>query len=88
MYDNYNYPVGADTPDAPWYDEPAKKDNLKFEVNIKGNIEIYSLSQDSLDNRIKEIKDILEEVSGNIETKIYNTGADEVKITKDFSEIY
>lgn len=45
MYDNYNYPVGADTPDAPWNQEetPIKSFNvlcsqtLSKEVKVKTN---------------------------------------------------
>lgn len=32
MYDNYNYPPGADTPDAPWNQRDNKE--LKFDVEV------------------------------------------------------
>lgn len=31
MYDNYNYPMGADTPDAPW--NQSDPDDMEFEVS-------------------------------------------------------
>ena len=33
MYDNYNYPMGADTPDAPW-NQPSEPDPITLDVNV------------------------------------------------------
>lgn len=33
MYDNYNYPPGADTPDAPW-NKPSETDTITLDVNV------------------------------------------------------
>lgn len=33
MYDNYNYPLGADTPDAPW-NEPSPPKERKFDCHV------------------------------------------------------
>ena len=33
MYDNYNYPVGADTPDAPW--NQSEPDDKEFLVDVE-----------------------------------------------------
>ena len=34
MYDNYNYPMGADTPDAPWNQREVPPINVKVGVNV------------------------------------------------------
>lgn len=34
MYDNYNYPEGADTPDAPWNQESQEYKRIKVTVSI------------------------------------------------------
>lgn len=33
MYDNYNYPPGADTPDAPW-NQPSEPDPITLDVTV------------------------------------------------------
>ena len=33
MYDNYNYPPGADTPDAPW-NQPSEPDPIVIEATV------------------------------------------------------
>lgn len=34
MYDDYNYPIGADTPDAPWNQEEIPERVFNVEVNV------------------------------------------------------
>lgn len=34
MYDNYNYPPGSDTPDAPWNEIETRPIDIKADVNI------------------------------------------------------
>ena len=33
MYDNYNYPIGADTPDAPWNEKEIEEIPVKLWIN-------------------------------------------------------
>lgn len=33
MYDNYNYPLGADTPDAPWNEKKPTKEVIEVTVS-------------------------------------------------------
>ena len=42
MYDNYNYPLGTDTPDAPWNEPlvPDRNFNLNVIVTLSRNVEI------------------------------------------------
>lgn len=42
MYDNYNFPIGADTPDAPWNQEenPEKTFNVEVEVVLKKTVSV------------------------------------------------
>lgn len=37
MYDNYNYPAGADTPDAPWNETAIKPVSINVDVSITLN---------------------------------------------------
>lgn len=37
MYDNYNYPPGADTPDAPWNEPATKPVSINVDVSITLN---------------------------------------------------
>lgn len=34
MYDNYNYPEGADTPDAPWNEQPNDPKKIYVTVSV------------------------------------------------------
>lgn len=62
MYDNYNYPVGADTPKAPWNQEetPIKSFNvlcsqtLSKEVDVKTNDYIYEKPEKDEDGNISQ----------------------------------
>lgn len=35
MYDNYNYPMGADTPDAPWNQRDNEEQVFDVDVNVQ-----------------------------------------------------
>ena len=50
MYDNYNYPPGADTPDAPW-NQPSEPDPITLDVNVnvtlfKNNVTVETSNYD------------------------------------------
>lgn len=52
MYDNYNYPMGADTPDAPWNQESQEYKRVKViaSITLSKDLEIdvndYTIDQD------------------------------------------
>jgi hypothetical protein len=50
MYDNYNYPAGADTPDAPW-NQPGEPDPIVIEATVnttlfKNNVTVETSNYD------------------------------------------
>lgn len=53
MYDNYNYPPGADTPDAPW-NQPVIPDK-EFEVSVQETL--CRISEIVTDNYIPGYRD-------------------------------
>lgn len=53
MYDNYNYPPGADTPDAPWNEREVPEIEVMAEITVllkKSDIKVftsnYSIDED------------------------------------------
>ena len=46
MYDNYNYPPGADTPDAPWnqVDPPEREFDCEASVNLSRSATVMTQS--------------------------------------------
>ena len=44
MYDNYNYPAGADTPDAPWNQEdvPEKEFEVTCSISLSKTVSAYT----------------------------------------------
>lgn len=44
MYDNYNYPMGADTPSAPWneVDVPEIEVDVEATVLMKATVKVYT----------------------------------------------
>lgn len=48
MHDNYNYPMGADTPDAPWNQPEPKVETLKCYVSqtLIKHTDVYDLDCD------------------------------------------
>jgi hypothetical protein len=45
MYDNYNYPAGADTPDAPWNEREVPEIGLKAEITVllkKSDVKVFT----------------------------------------------
>ena len=58
MYNNYDYPAGADTPDAPWneVDPPEQLFNLAISCSLSKNAEVTSnnYEEDEFSNTINE----------------------------------
>ncbi len=48
MYNNYDYPIGADTPDAPWNekDPPEKLFDILVSFSISKELSVYSEDYD------------------------------------------
>lgn len=44
MYDNYNYPAGADTPDAPWNQEevPEVEFNVTCSISLSKTVQVHT----------------------------------------------
>ena len=44
MYDNYNYPPGADTPDAPWNQEdvPEREFDVTISMSLSRTVQCYT----------------------------------------------
>ena len=44
MYDNYNYPPGADTPDAPWNqpDIPEREFDVTISISLSRTVQCYT----------------------------------------------
>lgn len=72
MYDNYNYPEGADTPDAPWN----KVDNEEEEVEVTVSITLSKTFKISTDNYSKELEE--DEDGRHVYTE-YNNLEEDVK---------
>ena len=51
MYNNYDYPVGADTPDAPWNQEdpPEKPFSVAVSCSLSKDVNVTSTEYDSDD---------------------------------------
>lgn len=64
MYDNYNYPVGADTPDAPWnqVDPPEKEIEVTVSVTLSKTIKVKVSDYEIVDSGKDEDGEYFEEV--------------------------
>ena len=51
MYNNWDYPMGADTPDAPWneVDPPKKTFDITISYSLSKDVDISSINYDSDD---------------------------------------
>ena len=51
MYNNWDYPMGADTPDAPWNkeDSPEKLFNVTVSCSLSKDVDVTSIDYDSND---------------------------------------
>lgn len=64
MYDNYNYPMGADTPDAPW-NQPGDPDPITLAVTVNTTLyrdstvetSNYDICRDDFDETHIELHD-------------------------------
>ena len=66
MYDNYNYPAGADTPDAPWnQSEPDDKD---FLVDVE-----YVLQKKAVKVTTDDYSPEFDEETGHVDTNTEDT---------------
>ena len=82
MYDNYNYPPGADTPEAPWNQMPDDEFTRTVSVSMSFDYTI-TLPEDADEEWIKEsieeeVREIVKKLSR--ETRIDNFGIDEVEV--------
>lgn len=59
MYDNYNYPPGADTPDAPWNQSEPEPVNVEVEVTtlVKNHLLVSTTDYENEEDDIKLICD-------------------------------
>lgn len=64
MYDNYNYPVGVDTPDAPWnqVDPPEKEIEVTVSVTLSKTIKVKVSDYEIVDSGKDEDGEYFEEV--------------------------
>lgn len=64
MYDNYNYPVGADNPNAPWNQEenPKREIEVTVSVTLSKTIKIKVSDYDIVDSGNDENDNYFEEV--------------------------
>lgn len=64
MYDNYNYPVGVDTPDAPWnqVDPPKKEIEVTVSVTLSKTIKVKVSDYEIVDSGKDEDGEYFEEV--------------------------
>lgn len=64
MYDNYNYPVGTDTPDAPWnqVDPPEKEIEVTVSVTLSKTIKVKVSDYEIVDSGKDEDGEYFEEV--------------------------
>ena len=78
MYDNYNYPAGADTPDAPWnQSEPDDKDFLVDVEYVlqKKNVKVTTKDyKPEVVNKDEEIVEPLDTSDTNWEDVYFNSG--------------
>ena len=64
MYDNYNYPLGADNPDAPWNQEenPEREIEVTVSVTLSKTIKVKVSDYDIIDSGKDEDGNYFEEV--------------------------
>lgn len=64
MYDNYNYPLGADNPDAPWNQEenPEREIEVTVSVTLSKTIKVKVSDYDIIDSGKDEDGEYFEEV--------------------------
>lgn len=64
MYDNYNYPLGADNPDAPWNQEenPEREIEVTVSVTLSKTIKVKVSDYDIINSGKDEDGEYFEEV--------------------------
>ena len=64
MYDNYNYPLGADNPNAPWNQEenPEREIEVTVSVTLSKTVKVKVSDYDIVDSGKDEDGDYFEEV--------------------------
>ncbi len=64
MYDNYNYPVGADTPSAPWNQEenPEREIEVTISVTLSKTVKIKVSDYDVIDSGKDEDGNYFEDI--------------------------
>lgn len=64
MYDNYNYPLGADNPDAPWNQEenPKREIEVTVSVTLSKTIKVKVSDYDIINSGKDEDGEYFEEV--------------------------
>lgn len=67
MYDNYNYPMGADTPDAPWNEREIPEIEVTAEITVllkKSDVKVfttnYGIDEDGYPELSDDYSDIAE----------------------------
>ena len=55
MYNNWDYPAGADTPDAPWNEKdlPEKSFSVTVSCSLSKDVDITSTDYDPLDDKLE-----------------------------------
>lgn len=64
MYDNYNYPLGADNPDAPWNQEenPEREIEVTVSVTLSKTIKVKVSDYDIIDSGKDEDGEYFEDI--------------------------
>ena len=82
MYDNYNYPLGTDTPNAPWNQEEQPNREIEVTVSVtlsktvKINVDDYTVEEDgSIDYSSCDLnKAVIEQITlpKDVYNKLFN----------------
>ena len=72
MYDNYNYPMGADTPDAPWNEKEIPEIEVAAEITVllkKSDVKISTCNYSLDENGEIRLRDRLMDIEGYYHTQ-------------------
>lgn len=82
-----NYPPGAaNDPTAPYNEPPERNESYKFKIQLQGSVNIPYYSDEQLEEKLKQAKEVLKDLGDCLAEKGWNLDID-FDIQESFSEV-
>lgn len=83
-----NYPPGAaNDPTAPYNEPLERNESYKFEIQLQGSVNIPHYSNEQLEEKLRQAREILEDLGDHLAEEGWNLDID-FDIQESFSEVW